>query len=144
MRAISREALEVLSAHDWPGNVRELENFVRRLVVVGDVARAREELASRIAAARQRGLLDAPASREGTRSPLLGPAASTRVGESLDLKAIARRAAREAERAALLEAIERVRWNRAAAARILKVSYKTLLNKLTECGITPGQPGPQA
>jgi two-component system response regulator AtoC len=138
------ELAALMGEYHWPGNVRELENFVRRLVVVGDVERAREELASRIAAARQRGLLDAPASREGTGPPLFRPAASAPVEESLDLKAIARRAAREAERTALLEALERVRWNRAAAARILKVSYKTLLSKLTECGISPGKPEPQA
>jgi len=54
-----------------------------------------------------------------------------------DLKAIARRAARDAERKALAEVLERVRWNRTVAARILKVSYKTLLSKLTECGLTP-------
>jgi DNA-binding NtrC family response regulator len=30
-----------------------------------------------------------------------------------------------------------VHWNRAEAARILKVSYKTLLNKICECGLTP-------
>jgi DNA-binding NtrC family response regulator len=56
---------------------------------------------------------------------------------TFDLKAIARRAARDAERQALTEVLERVRWNRTAAARILKVSYKTLLSKLTECGIVP-------
>jgi len=30
-----------------------------------------------------------------------------------------------------------VRWNRAGAARILKVSDKTLLNKIVECALTP-------
>jgi hypothetical protein len=30
-----------------------------------------------------------------------------------------------------------VGWNRAEASRILKVSYKTLLNKITECGLEP-------
>ena len=59
--------------------------------------------------------------------------------EELGLKAIARRAARDAERAALLEVLERVRWNRTAAAQVLKVSYKTLLSKLTECGIPPAR-----
>jgi len=33
--------------------------------------------------------------------------------------------------------LERVSWNRAEAARILKVSYKTLLTKISECGLTP-------
>jgi hypothetical protein len=30
-----------------------------------------------------------------------------------------------------------VNWNRAEASRILKVSYKTLLNKICECGLEP-------
>jgi len=34
VRTISREALEVLSAHDWPGNVRELENAIERAVAL--------------------------------------------------------------------------------------------------------------
>jgi DNA-binding NtrC family response regulator len=43
---------------------------------------------------------------------------------------------REAERKALQEVLDRVSWNRAEAARILKVSYKTLLKKISECGLT--------
>jgi transcriptional regulator with PAS, ATPase and Fis domain len=31
---ITREALEVLCAHDWPGNVRELENAIERAVTL--------------------------------------------------------------------------------------------------------------
>ena len=52
------------------------------------------------------------------------------------LREIARRGAREAERKALAEVLERVRWNRAEASRILKVSYKTLLHKIAECDLT--------
>jgi two-component system response regulator AtoC len=138
------DLVALMGEYHWPGNVRELENFVRRLVVLGDPERACQELVSRVGAARQRGLLDAPAAPEVTVRPLPALATSAPAGESLPLKEIARRAAREAERKALLEVLERVRWNRAAAARILKVSYKTLLSKLTECGISPDQPRPQA
>jgi DNA-binding NtrC family response regulator len=53
------------------------------------------------------------------------------------LRGIARRGAREAERQAFLEVLERAHWNRAEVARILKVSYKTLLNKISECELTP-------
>ena len=34
VRSISREAMDVLSAHDWPGNVRELENAIERAVAL--------------------------------------------------------------------------------------------------------------
>jgi two-component system response regulator PilR (NtrC family) len=34
VRSISREALEVLAAHEWPGNVRELENAIERAVAL--------------------------------------------------------------------------------------------------------------
>jgi DNA-binding NtrC family response regulator len=53
------------------------------------------------------------------------------------LRDIGRRAAREAERRALEEVLDRVQWNRAAASRMLKVSYKTLLSKIVDCGLTP-------
>jgi DNA-binding NtrC family response regulator len=53
------------------------------------------------------------------------------------LRDIARRGAREAERKALAAVLERVNWNRAEASRILKVSYKTLLNKICECELRP-------
>jgi transcriptional regulator with GAF, ATPase, and Fis domain len=35
VRAISQEALELLTLYAWPGNVRELENVIERLVVTG-------------------------------------------------------------------------------------------------------------
>ena len=33
-RAITQEALDVLSRHDWPGNVRELRNLVERVMIM--------------------------------------------------------------------------------------------------------------
>ena len=42
-----------------------------------------------------------------------------------------------AERRAILETLDAVRWNRRKAAVRLGVSYKTLLNKIRETGISP-------
>jgi DNA-binding NtrC family response regulator len=52
------------------------------------------------------------------------------------LPELARRAALSAEREAIQQALDRFRWNRRKAAQLLGVSYKTLLNKMKECGIT--------
>jgi two-component system response regulator AtoC len=117
-KTIAPETLARLSEHPWSGNVRELENIIRRMVVLADGER---DFAAQVARVRP---LRAVSSQP--------PAAS--VTESL--REIARRGAREAERHALAEVLERVRWNRAEASRILKVSYKTLLNKIAECQLT--------
>ena len=59
-------------------------------------------------------------------------------GAERNLRAIGRHAAHEAEMAAILATLEQVQWNRAEAARLLGVSYKTLLNKLNRAGV-PGR-----
>ena len=45
-------------------------------------------------------------------------------------------AAMGAEKEAIQHALERFRWNRRKTAEYLQVSYKTLLNKMKECGIS--------
>jgi transcriptional regulator with GAF, ATPase, and Fis domain len=114
------ETLARLTEYPWLGNVRELENVIRRLVVLGDGEQAIEALVTR--------------GRNGHNGHFPAPQPAVVEG---GLKEIGRRGAREAERKALLEVLDRVSWNRAEAARILRVSYKTLLTKISECGLTP-------
>jgi len=123
-KELSAESLAHLTEYPWTGNVRELENVVRRMVVLADG----EGAFAALAAGRRNGRPDRPA-----------PACS--LDESL--AQIARRGAREAERTALEGVLEQVRWNRAEASRILKVSYKTLLNKIAQCRLTPPTRGPE-
>jgi two-component system, NtrC family, response regulator AtoC len=52
------------------------------------------------------------------------------------LAAVAKAAAMKAERAAIEHTLRQVHWNRRKAAQLLGVSYKTLLNKIKECGIS--------
>jgi DNA-binding NtrC family response regulator len=49
---------------------------------------------------------------------------------------VAKAAALKAERTAIEDMLRQVRWNRRKAAEQLGVSYKTLLNKIKECGIS--------
>jgi len=116
-KQISSETLHRLIEYPWPGNVRELENIVRRIVVLNDGEQAFEAMCA----------------RRRVNHAASAPAPIT----TESLRDIARRGAREAERRALAEVLERVKWNRAEASRSLKVSYKTLLSKIAECGLTP-------
>jgi DNA-binding NtrC family response regulator len=52
------------------------------------------------------------------------------------LAEVAKNASLKAERQAIADALHRVHWNRRKAAQQLGVSYKTLLNKIKECGIS--------
>jgi len=123
---LSPETLELFQQYSWPGNVRELDNLLRRLVVLGNVDQLHAELRSRIQPVVTR--------QDGAQSE---SARSSDDPKSLGLKEIARRAARESERRALVAVLERVRWNRTEAATILKVSYKTILNKIAEFELDP-------
>src|SRR2546422_1033784 len=93
----------------------------RRIVVLGDGEQVFENLV-------------------GRRQQIGSSAGHSASLSSEGLRDIARRGAQEAERKALAEVLERVQWNRAEAARILKVSYKTLLNKISECQLKPRRP----
>jgi two-component system response regulator AtoC len=127
-RQLTPDTLALLANCPWPGNVRELENFVRRFVVLGDAQQSPQAIDAALRASRRPDSADAPV--------LSPPTADVTLG----LRAIARRAARDAERIALKEVLDRVHWNRVAAARILKVSYKTLLAKIVECGVIQKSP----
>ena len=116
-KSLSPETLALLTEQPWSDNVRELENIIRLMVVLADGERDFEAQVARLRPVRS---VAAPPKQSATES----------------LREIARRGAREAERHALAEVLERVRWNRAEASRILKVSYKTLLNKIAECELT--------
>jgi DNA-binding NtrC family response regulator len=112
--------IELLTEYRWPGNVRELENLVKRYVVLGDEDAVCDEVRLRMRAH--------PAHSP---APLPGAGLHDRLPTG-SLRAIARKAAAEAERAAIQQVMEHVQWNRAEAARRLGVSYKTMLKKLDQ------------
>ncbi len=101
-----------LLEHSWPGNVRELQNTVERLVLLceGGVV-SRDDLPAEV---RQ------PAGI-GT-CPFRLPAGGVRWEEM--------------ERGLLSQALEHASGNRAAAARLLDLSYKAFLYRLEKLGIS--------
>ena len=51
------------------------------------------------------------------------------------LKDISRKAARAAERDAIVQVLEETRWNRRRAAKLLNISYRALLYKIKDAGL---------
>ena len=57
-------------------------------------------------------------------------------GDGIDLKAISKRAAQIAEKRVIEKVLGQTRWNRKEAAERLKISYKALLYKMKENGLS--------
>jgi two-component system response regulator PilR (NtrC family) len=134
-REFSPSVLDACQRHPWPGNVRELESFVKRYLMVGDDA------------THQSGLISAPLSVP--QSPRLAsghagrPAAiSDEFAGGKSLKSLINDVKTEAERTAIAAALEKTGWNRKAAARLLKVSYRTLLYKIEQYRMSASLPVP--
>jgi two-component system response regulator AtoC len=127
-KPLSREGLAALVAYPWPGNVRELENVMRRVVVLGGEQTVLGELVARTPK------LSAASGDDALARELLPGGLPE--GATLDLKAIAKRAAAAAEKRVIARVLDQTRWNRKEAAERLQISYKALLYKMKDCGLT--------
>jgi DNA-binding NtrC family response regulator len=117
--------------YTWPGNIRELENLVKRYVIVGNEAQIIREISTHKPIVSS---MSAPALSNGNAGAEKSSASAEPVVEGEfdmpSLLEIGRRAAMQAEREAIERVLAQTRWNRRQAAKILKISYKALLNKL--------------
>jgi len=128
----SEYAVARMMEYAWPGNIRELENLVKRYVIVGNEAQIIRELSTHKPIVTSLGALtaDMPGNTPTQASITPVQASSNGEMEMPSLLEIGRRAAMQAEREAIERVLAQTRWNRRQAAKILKISYKALLNKL--------------
>lgn len=110
---LSDEAKKVLLSYDWPGNVRELENTIERAIILCD---GRKILSKHIVI-----LPVTPA-----------PSISLSNIPKDNLRAAGRWGARVTESQVIKGALIEYRGNKTKVAKALKVSYKTLLEKIKE------------
>ncbi|HEY4371273.1 MAG TPA: sigma-54 dependent transcriptional regulator [Burkholderiales bacterium] len=116
---LSSEALKSLVAYDYPGNVRELENILERagalaagtLIEVGDL--------------RLSPLVAGGMDEEGAAPRAGALAQGLPLQDYLD----------QVERAAIEEALEKTRYNRTAAAKLLGVTFRSLRYRLQRLNI---------
>jgi len=111
------DALELLKSYPFPGNVRELENVLERaitLCVSGVITPEHVKLRTT-----QRPTASVPVPAAAT------AAGSAALGEHLE----------EIERDAIVKALEKTRYNKTAAAKLLGMSFRALRYRIKKLGI---------
>src|SRR6267143_903224 len=112
----SEENLESLSCRAWRGNIRELENVVARYAILGSLDTAEAERLPRSS---------------------FGTPFRVAFDGTIPLKRIAKQAVREMEGNLILNALRENKWNRRKAALALNISYRALIYKIREAGLSP-------
>jgi two-component system, NtrC family, response regulator PilR len=122
---ISTAALDVLKDYDFPGNVRELQNVLERAITLcendvitqDDLQLQGQTIPATVdAPSMDEPLEEAPEQTTGAALP--------ENEESLDSYL------ENVERSAIVDALEKTRWNKTAAAKLLGITFRALRYKL--------------
>ena len=119
IKGFTPDAIDLLYSYSWPGNIRELKNLVERLVVL-----------------KQDGWLqpaDLPAKIRGTRKIVSPPPTKEITEEGISLAT----AVTEYEKALILQSLEKAKWVKNKAAKLLHLNRTTLVEKIKRYEITP-------
>jgi two-component system response regulator AtoC len=111
--SLPEEVLETLAQKEWRGNIRELENLVARYAIMGS--------------------LDAVKAETNLKRFSLGKLAPDR---TIPFKHIAKQAIREMESNVIQKVLRDNKWNRRRAAQVLNISYRALIYKIQEAGLS--------
>ncbi len=144
------DTLAFLCNYPWPGNVRQLQNCIKKQMVENSWQKIIEELPS----SPSEGIVPESFPETHKSTPFLHnevnhdqlniisefvdlSTSSEKLFEDLSLKKIKKLASDKVEKQVITFVLEKVGWNRSKAAKILKISYKTLLYKMNEFAISP-------
>jgi transcriptional regulator with PAS, ATPase and Fis domain len=116
---LSSKMINAFKEYPWPGNIRELENLVRRTVIFGEEDTVMKTLSGK-------------KSDGGAESKPSGSLQTYATVEKMifNLKEEGKKAAEMAEKEIIQKTLLETHWNRKHAARLLHVSYKSLLYKI--------------
>ncbi len=145
------EILAKLCNYPWPGNVRQLQNCIKKQMIVNSWPKIIEELTHEypepVSQIKTDNLIkdSSPQRRneiDDDRTALISKfvdlsTSSDKLFEDISLKKIKKLASDRVEKEVILFVLEKVGWNRSRAAKILKISYKTLLYKMNEFEVFP-------
>lgn len=125
-REFSPKVIDACQSYSWPGNLAELKTFVKRYLVAGESDAVLDELDPRHhgGADSEQGAHHLP----GVNGNGIEPAEAN----PKSLKSLIQDIKSETEKGVIGVALEKTGWNRKAAARLLRVSYRSLLYKIEQ------------
>ncbi|MFH1156619.1 MAG: sigma-54 dependent transcriptional regulator, partial [Pseudomonadota bacterium] len=121
VKGFSESAIDILLVHKWPGNVRQLRSTIRRAVLLADDIITDKHL----------DLYRAPVSERSS-----SPQMTNILQGDFSYKDILHQQIVALEREMISQAIEHTGGNKAKAARLLRIDYKTIHIKVKQLGIT--------
>jgi len=118
VQKISEEVMDMMMSHSWPGNVRELKNMMERLVVL----KGSGEISAR----------DLPPEIKSTHK--FEPSTAIEISdEGICLNS----AVTEFEKALILQSLEKTKWVKNKAAKLLHLNRTTLVEKIKRHQLQP-------
>lgn len=143
------ETLARLCNYPWPGNVRQLQNCIKKQMVLNswdkifdEMPREHPEAVVPTAVTPEINPSLVHPETDHDRISLISEfvdlsTSSEKLFEDISLKKIKKMASDRVEKEVISFVLDKVGWNRSRASKILKISYKTLLYKMTEFNVRP-------
>ena len=139
VKDISERSMQLLLDYLWPGNVRELQNVIQQAIIMAEDIILPEHLPFYIKENKVGADLVSVQAKANKNlvgadftSARIEEEKSMDLTEGLSLKKIISRLSKDTERGIILEVLKRTKGNKAETARLLKINYKTLYNKIKE------------
>ena len=134
----SRDDMEKLTSYSWPGNVRELQNVLKSCMVIGNWKEVIDDFSMKNRSSSISMSTEPSMDGASIVDDLLdfkGDYSSDHA--SFSLKRIKKKALDRIEKEVISFVLDKTGWNRSKASIILKISYKTLLYKISDLDIKP-------
>ncbi len=126
---LPRYLLDLFMQYHWPGNVRELENYIKRLVVLGDFEEVEREIRSFQRALKPR---TPPVTVEDETAHKIALELARAEQGQVALKEVKKRVVALVEKRIIDIVLRQTEGNKRQAANLLGISYKALLYKIRE------------
>ncbi len=128
VKGFTQSAVDALLAHHWAGNVRQLRSVIRRAVLLADEMITEPHLG-----------MDWVSPKPAVPGPEANQETQDTPEGDFPLKEIMQRKIAAIEREILAHVLRETAGNKARAARLLHIDYKTIHSKIRQYGISVGR-----